>query len=156
MTIRISGVNPQINSQENANSPLTPARLFEDFFNNMALGHVLARRQESWKPPVDILEYGGNLIIRAEIPGIDEKDMELKLDGRTLTIKGERREEAEGAGVTYHRVESNHGSFSRSFDLPDSVDAQNVSASFQKGVLTVTIPQKPEVKPRTIKVNQGS
>lgn len=153
MVIRITG-NSQNPDQPEPNPMPSPYRLFEDFFNNWAMRSASTQRQENWKPPVDVLERDNNLIIRAEIPGVDERDIELKLDGRTLTVKGERKAETEGSGCTYHRIESFYGTFSRSFDLPDSVDTEKISAACRNGVISVTIPQKPEVRSRTIKINK--
>jgi len=102
---------------------------------------------------VDILEKDGNLILRAELPGMTEKQIELKLEGNTLTLKGERKMENEDKKSSYHRVESFYGSFTRSFRLPDTVDAEKINAEYKNGVLMVTIPQKPEVRPREIPVS---
>jgi HSP20 family protein len=155
MVIRITGTTGRPDIQEESNPMPTPFRMLDDLFSGWAMRNALAHRQEQWKPPVDILEKNDKLFIRSEIPGIEENDLELKLDGRTLTIKGERKAEAEGPNCTYHRIESYQGTFARSFDLPDSVDVEKISAAFQNGVLTITIPQKPEVKPRMIKISQG-
>ena len=102
---------------------------------------------------MDIMEKDGNLIFRAELPGLQEKDIELKLEGNILTLKGERKMENENEKGTYHRVESFYGSFTRSFRLPDSIDAEKIHADYKNGVLTVTVPQKPEVQPREIPVS---
>jgi HSP20 family protein len=153
MVIRITGTGQAPEAQQERNPLPSPFRMFEDFFNNWAFHTALNRRGDSYKPPVDILEKDNMLIMRCELPGLDEKDLDLKLDGRTLTIKGERKPEPEGSGYHYHQIEAAYGAFSRSFDLPNSVDADKISASFSNGVLTVKIPQKPEIQPRTIKVN---
>lgn len=105
----------------------SPFRLFEDFFNDWALRTAGAAR-ESWMPPVDILEKDGNLLLRVEVPGIDEKDINLKLEGDLLTIRGERKID-ESDGYTYHKMERNYGDFSRSFTLPDSADTDHVEAN---------------------------
>jgi HSP20 family protein len=155
MVIRISGSNQNPNQQDaNAMASSSPFRLFEDYLNNWFVRNAMTQRQERWRPPVDVLERGNNLIIRTEIPGVDEKDIELKLDGRTLTIRGERKAENEESGCCYHRIESSYGTFSRSFDLPDSVDAEKISAAYANGVISITIPQKPEIRPRTIKITK--
>jgi len=127
--------------------------MFEDFFNNWAMNTALAKGSESFRPTVDILEKDNKLLMRCELPGIDEKDLDLKLDGRTLTIQGERKQEPENNGYVYHLIESSYGAFSRSFDLPNSADTEKISAALKDGVLTITIPQKPEVHPRTIQIN---
>ncbi len=137
----------------------TPARiwpdsssLFDEFAGDPFFSSAF-RDNDRWLPAVDILEKDGNLILRAEIPGVSEKDIELKLEGNVLTLKGEKnREHTEDRG-SFHRVESFCGSFTRSFTLPETVDRDNVKADYKNGILTVTIPQKPEVRPREIPVN---
>jgi HSP20 family protein len=126
--------------------------LFEEFFNDFPFSSVPEPR-ENWMPSVDVLEKDGNLILRAEIPGMTEKQIELKLEGNTLTLKGERKMENEDKKSSYHRIESFYGSFTRSFRLPDTVDLDKISADYRNGVLTVTMPQKPEIRPREIPVS---
>ena len=130
----------------------TATRLFEEFFNEFPFSSTPETR-DSWVPSVDILEKDGNLILRAELPGLTEKQIELKLEGNTLTLKGERKMENEDKKSNYHRVESYYGTFTRSFRLPDTVDYDKINAEYKNGVLTVTLPQKPEVKPREIPVS---
>lgn len=153
MVIRITGSGSEPETQEESRTPPSPFHLFEDLFNDWAMRTAYARRREAWRPPVDILEKDNKLIIRTEIPGVEEKDIELKLDGHTLTVKGTRKPEAEESGYSYHQIEGSYGTFGRSFELPDSVDTTKVSATYDKGVLVITIPQRQEVKPRTIKIN---
>lgn len=129
------------------------SRMFEEFFNDFPFNNSSPETRESWSPSVDILEKDGNLILRAELPGMTEKQIELKLEGNTLTLKGERKLENEDKKNNYHRVESFYGSFMRSFRLPDTVDMGKISADYKNGILTVTMPQKPEVKPREIPVS---
>ncbi len=128
------------------------SRFFEEFFNDFPFFSSIAETRENWIPSVDILEKDGNLILRAELPGMTEKDIELKIEGDTLTLKGERKMDAEDKKSNYHRVESFYGSFMRSFRLPDTVDYDKISAEYKNGVLTITLPKKPEVKPREIPV----
>ena len=134
------------------NYPASPFRLFEDFFNDWALRSMETRRAETWEPPVDIAEKDGNLLLMASLPGINEKDIDLKIEGQVLTIKGEKKSK-EQEGYAYHQQESRSGAFSRSFTLPDTIDLENIKADYKNGILIIAIPQKPEVKPRTIKVN---
>jgi len=129
-----------------------PGRLFEEFFNEFPFSSAPETR-ENWIPSVDILEKDGNLILRAELPGMTEKQIELKLEGNTLSLKGERKMENEDKKTNYHRVESFYGSFTRTFRLPDTVDSEKINAEYKNGVLTVTIAQKPEVRPREIPVS---
>jgi len=131
------------------------SRLFEEFFNDFPLTNSFQDARENWNPAVDILEKDGNLVLRAELPGMTEKEIELKLEGNTLTLKGERKMEAEDKKNSYHRVESFYGSFLRTFRLPDTVDMDKISADYKNGVLTVTLPQKPEVRPREIPVSSN-
>jgi HSP20 family protein len=125
---------------------------FEEFFNDPFFTS-LTRPSEKWLPPVDILEKDGSLILRAEIPGVDEKGIELKLEGNVLTLKGEKKQEHEEQHNNYHRKESFHGSFTRSFTLPETVDPDHIKAEYKNGILTITMPQKPELQPRDIPVS---
>jgi len=129
------------------------SRFFEDFFNDLPLTASMSPRTEGWVPAVDILEKDGNLILRAELPGVNEKDIDVKLEGNILTLKGERKLEHEETKHNYHRVESFYGSFTRSFTLPDSVDTDKIKADYKNGILTISIAQKPEVQPREIPVS---
>lgn len=126
--------------------------LFEEFFNNPLLSAV-TRPSERWLPAVDVLEKDGSLILRAEVPGVNEKDIDLKIEGNVLTLKGEKKQEHEEDRNNYHRMESYYGSFARSFTLPDTVDRDNIKAEYKNGILVVTIPRKAEVRPREIPVN---
>jgi HSP20 family protein len=127
-------------------------RLFEEFFEDFPLFSYPETRNQ-WNPAVDILEKDGNLVLRAELPGMTEKQIELKVEGDTLILKGERKMDFEDKKESYRRVESCYGSFTRSFRLPDTVDLDKISADCKNGVLTVTLPHKPEVKPREIPVS---
>jgi len=124
---------------------------FDDFFNDFP--PAMRRSGENWMPSVDIMEKDGEMILRCEIPGMNEKDIDLKIEGNVLTLKGEKKQENENKGDNYHRVESYYGVFARSFTLPQTVDTEKIRADYKNGVLTVTIPQKPEVRPREIPVN---
>jgi HSP20 family protein len=111
------------------------------------------RGRENWLPAVDILEKNGDMLLRCEMPGVNEKDIDLKLEGNMLTLKGEKKFEHEEGKDNYHRVESFYGTFSRSFTLPDTADTDKIKADYKNGVLTVVIPQRPEVRPREIPVS---
>ncbi len=134
--------------------PLTN-RLFEDFFDGFPFfsNPEAGNQYNPGNPAVDILEKDGNLVLRAELPGMTEKQIELKVEGDTLVLKGERKMDSEDKKENYHRIESFYGSFTRSFRLPETVDADKISAEYKNGVLTVTLPRKPEVKPREIPVH---
>jgi len=125
------------------------SNLFDGFFHHPFFA---AAGSDRWLPAVDILEKDGALVVRAEVPGMDEKDIELKLEGNVLTLKGEKKVENEKEAGQFHRRESFHGSFERSFTLPDTVDRDKIKAEYKNGLLTITIPQRPEVAPREIPV----
>jgi len=129
------------------------SQLFDEFFHDFPLTRWDDSRSESWFPVVDVLEKDGNLILRAEVPGMSQKDIDLKLEGNVLTMKGEKKSSEEEKKVNYRHVESCYGSFTRSFTLPETVDRDKISADYKDGILTITIPQKPEVKPREIPVS---
>jgi HSP20 family protein len=106
-------------------------------------------------PPVDIYEDEHNIILKIEVPGIDEKDIDVRIQNNTLTVQGERKIEKEEKEENFRRVERQYGSFTRSFTLPSSVDPGQVSARCDKGVLQVKLAKKAEAKPTQIKVNVG-
>jgi len=128
--------------------------IFEDFLSDPFFS-APSLAKDSWLPAVDILEKDGNLVLRAEIPGLSEKDIDLKLEGNILTLKGEKRQENRDERSNYHRIESYYGAFTRSFTLPESVDRDQIKADCKNGILTITIPQKPEVRPREIPVSSN-
>ena len=105
-----------------------------------------------WTPRVDIREDADRFVIHADLPGIDPQDIEVQMDKGILSIKGERRSESTAETERFSRVERRYGSFHRRFALPDSADAEGISASGRHGVLEVVIPKKPETTPRRIQV----
>jgi HSP20 family protein len=107
-------------------------------------------------PPVDIYEDEHNIILKIEVPGIDEEDIDVRIQDNTLTVHGERKIEKEEKEENFRRVERQYGSFIRSFTLPSSVDPGQVSARCDKGVLKINLAKKAEAKPTQIKVNVGS
>ena len=107
----------------------------------------------SFVPPVDIYEDSEKIALKLEIPGIDEKDIDVRIESNTLTVKGERKFETDEKEQNYHRIERRYGSFFRSFTLPTTVDAENVSAHYNAGVLKLELRKKAEAQPRQIKVN---
>jgi HSP20 family protein len=110
----------------------------------------------NFAPPVDIYEDEHNISLRMEVPGIDENDIDVRIEGNTLTVHGERKLEKDEKEENYRRIERQYGSFTRSFTLPTSVDPSQVSAHYDKGVLKVSLAKKAEAKPKQIKVNVGS
>ncbi len=125
-------------------------RMFEDAV--AARGEEKDMIQGSWAPAIDIYETENELILSAEVPGIDEKDIEIRIEEGTLTLKGERKFEEEARQENYHRIERAYGSFSRSFSLPPYIDQENVHAEHADGVLKIHMPKKPESKPKTVRI----
>ena len=106
-----------------------------------------------WTPSVDIFENEHTITIKAELPGVEAKDVAVSVDNNILTLKGQRQAEKEVKKDSYHRMERSYGTFSRSFALPASVDNENVKAEFKNGLLTVSLPKRESAKARTINVN---
>ncbi len=112
-------------------------------------------RGDGWAPDLDISETEEEILVKADLPGLEEKDLSISLSGTSLLIKGERKDEKEEKGKHFHRIERSYGSFQRSVDLPAAVDANSIRAEYSKGVLEIHLPKKPEVKPRQIPINVG-
>jgi HSP20 family protein len=110
----------------------------------------------TFAPPVDIYEDEHNITLKLEVPGIEEKDIDVSVENSTLTVHGERKIEKEEKEENFRRVERQYGSFTRSFTLPSSVDPGQVTAHYDKGVLKIKLAKKAEAKPKQIKVNVGS
>jgi HSP20 family protein len=110
----------------------------------------------SFAPPVDVYEDDHNITLKIEVPGIDEKDIDVRLENNTLTVHGERKFEKEEKEENFRRVERQYGSFTRTFTLPNTVDAENVQANYDKGVLNIKLAKKAEAKPKQIKIGVGS
>ena len=125
-------------------------RLFEEAASSR--GEEKDLISSSWTPSVDIFETEHEVVLTAEVPGIDDKDIEIKIEDSTLTLRGERNLEKEIKEENYHRIERAYGSFYRSFSLPNYIDAEKIKAEHENGVLKVVMPKKQELKPRKIKV----
>jgi len=126
-------------------------RLFREAFTpGFGEGEISTR---TWAPPVDIFENENNIMLKAELPGVDPKDVEVRVEDNTLYLKGERKFERETQEENYHRVERSYGCFARSFSLPNSIDAEKVAAEYKDGLLTLTLPKREEAKPKTIRIN---
>jgi HSP20 family protein len=108
-----------------------------------------------WAPALDVSETKDAVMVKAEVPGMEAKDIELSLDGDILTLKSEKKQEKEEKEEQYYRVERSYGAFARTFRLPASVDGSKVSASFKNGLLTVTLPKAPAAKGTTIPIKTG-
>jgi HSP20 family protein len=124
-------------------------RLFQDSLSRLFSEPSASR---PWSPAVDIFETDNELVLKADVPDVDPKNVAIQLENGTLTLKGERRFEDQKNGKGFHRIERSYGSFTRAFGLPDTVDGEKVKADYKNGVLTITLPKKEVAKPRTINV----
>jgi HSP20 family protein len=123
-------------------------RLFNESFRNQAEESALT----TWAPAVDIYETPNELVVKADLPDVNEKDIDVRVENNLLTIRGERKFEKSVSEENYLRVERTYGAFSRSFSLPNTVNAEAIGAEYKNGVLTVTLPKREESKPRQVKV----
>ena len=130
-------------------------RMFEDIFSQRS-GEGKEMVTCSWAPAVDIFETEKELVLSAEIPGIDEKDIEIKVEDNTLSLKGERKFEKETKEENYHRLERSYGSFFRAFTLPNSIDPERIQAAHENGVLKITMPKREERQPRKVKIRKAA
>ena len=121
-------------------------RVFDDRWT------VRSSESVGWTPAVDIYEDEEGLTLRFELAGVDPKDVDIRFENGTLTLKGERKLELEDRRDNYHRIERQYGSFTRGFSLPATVDAEKIKAESRNGVLVVTLPKKAEAKPKSIQV----
>lgn len=127
---------------------------------NRLFGNVLERSTEesnltTWAPAVDIYETEHELVVKADLPEVDPKELDIRVENNLLTIRGERKFEKKVNEDNYLRVERAYGSFSRSFSLANTVNSEAIKADYLNGVLTLTIPKREEAKPKQIKVNVG-
>jgi HSP20 family protein len=129
-------------------------RLFNTFFDAPTGGNGGTLRR--WVPAMDLVETDEEFVLRADLPGLSEKDVQIELEDRVLTISGERRAEHEERNEGYYRVERASGSFSRSLTLPEGIDPDSVKATFDKGVLEVRIPKPEQRKPRRVEISVGA
>ena len=106
----------------------------------------------SWSPAVDIFETEGDIVVKAELPGMDRKDIALNLENNVLTLRGDRRFEKETKEENYHRIERAYGGFSRSFSIPATVDEERIRADYKDGVLKILLPKKEQAKPKHIRI----
>ena len=128
---------------------------------NRLFGNALEHSGEesnltSWAPAVDIYETEHELVVKADLPEVDPKELDIRVENNLLTIRGERKFEKKVNEDNYLRVERAYGSFSRSFSLANTVNAEAIKADYQNGVLTLTIPKREEAKPKQIKVTVGT
>jgi HSP20 family protein len=137
--------------------PFRNLSTLQDQVNHLFDGSFPRRAEDSalttWAPAVDIYETENELVIKADLPEISEKDLDVRVENNMLTIHGERKFEEKVKEENYLRVERTYGSFSRSFSLPNTVDPEKIHAEYKNGVLTVEIPKRAESKPKQVKVN---
>ena len=119
-------------------------RVFEGFRSSLLPRLDLAKLDAAWAPPVEVSERGGQLVVRAELPGLDKKDVRVEIREDALTIEGERHHEREQKGKGFFRSERSYGSFFRQIRLPEGVDPETAKATFKNGVLEVTMPAPPK------------
>ncbi|MDX1528531.1 MAG: Hsp20/alpha crystallin family protein [Gammaproteobacteria bacterium] len=129
------------------------SRLFDEDYRGLVSGDQSSAATSHWAPAVDIKEEVDRYVLRADVPGVDSKDIEITMENGVLTIKGERKYEDQEEREGYKRVERVYGTFFRRFTLPDTADAEKVSASSKNGVLEVSIPKQEKVQPRKIKIS---
>ena len=125
-------------------------RLFEDAGRGLRNDEPASTTM--WSPAVDIFETEGEIVVMAELPGVDQKDIQLHLENNVLTIRGERRFEKEAKEDNYHRIERSYGGFSRSFSIPVTVDEEKIHADYKDGVLKIALPKKEQAKPKQIQI----
>jgi HSP20 family protein len=127
-------------------------RLFNESFRTHGEESALT----TWAPAVDIYETPNELVVKADLPDVNEKDIDVRVENNLLTIRGERKVEKSVSEENFLRVERTYGAFSRSFSLPNTVNSEAIGADYKNGVLTVTLPKREESKPRQVKVNVTS
>jgi HSP20 family protein len=123
-------------------------RLFNESFRNSGEESALT----TWAPAVDIYETPNELVVKADLPDVNEKNIDVRVENNLLTIRGERKFEKSVSEENFLRVERTYGAFSRSFSLPNTLNAEAIGAEYKNGVLTVTLPKREESKPRQVKV----
>jgi HSP20 family protein len=147
-------------SEKNAWQPFREVESLQNEVNKLfdfSLGRWPVRSmglmEGAWSPAVDVFESKDNIMVKADIPGMEKKDIDISVHGDTLAIKGEKKEEAESKEKDYVKTERFYGSFNRALTLPSEVDADKVKASYKDGVLEIILPKKEEAKPKQIKVD---
>lgn len=137
--------------------PFRNSNSLQDHFNRLFESAYPNRSSESsvttWAPAVDIYETENELVLKADLPDINEKDLDIRIENSTLTVRGERKFEKQVNEDNYLRVERSYGSFSRSFTLPNTINTEAIRAEYKNGVLTVQMPKRAESKPKQVKVN---
>ncbi len=137
--------------------PFTALQRFSDTlsraFEEGGLGANLdATRGTSWLPPVDVYEDPERLVFRFDVPGVRKEDLSIRFENNVLTVEGSRKLESENHRQNYHRVERVYGRFARSFSLPSTVSGDKITAELKDGILSLSLPKRPEAQPRTIEI----
>jgi HSP20 family protein len=128
--------------------------IFQDFSRNGGENEQIAAA--GFVPPVDIYEDEHKLVLKLEIPGIRQEDLDVRMENNTLSVRGERSFESEGKEENFHRVERRYGSFYRGFTVPNTIDSESIKADYDAGVLRIELQKRAETKPKQIKVSVGS
>jgi HSP20 family protein len=128
-------------------------RMFDDSYRGRGASEDDWALGGSWAPAVDIYEHEGNIVLTAELPGVDPKDVDVRVENNVLTLRGERKWNNDVQRESYHRVERAYGSFTRSFTLPNVVDTEKIKADFKEGMLKMVLPKREEAKPKQISIN---
>ena len=141
--------------------PFHDLRSLQDEVNRLFSGTVSRGNQDeilrgAWSPNVDIFENKNEIVLEAELPGMNSEDVNISIENNVLTLHGERRFEKKDESDNFHRVERSYGSFTRSFTLPPTVSSENAQAEFQNGVLRLTLAKREEAKPRRIEIKAGN
>lgn len=135
---------------------IDPFRELATFFGNFADGNGKEQLAAgTFVPAVDIYEDEHNLVLKLEVPGVNEEDLNVSLENNTLTVQGERKFEKEEKEENFHRIERRYGSFTRTFKLPNTADTEKVEAGYEKGILKITVAKRAEAKPKQIKVGSN-
>lgn len=144
------------------NDPFRELAALQDRMNRVFEGTLSRTRNEeelftgTWAPPVDIYETKDKITLKAELPGFEEKQINLRFEDGVLTIEGERKFEKESGDENYHRVERSYGKFVRSFAIPAGIEGDRIAATFNNGVLTVDLPKREETKPKQIRIEAAA
>jgi HSP20 family protein len=130
-------------------------RMFNQFFGRGGDGEEATWGQGIWAPPVDIYETDGAFVLKAELPGFTKEDVDIKIQGNQLILRGERKRETEAKEEQYHRIERAYGRFERAFWLPTTVDSEKIQATFKNGVLELRLPKSEAAKPKRIAITEA-
>jgi HSP20 family protein len=134
---------------------IDPFRELASFFETFSDVNGAAKEQlafGTFTPPVDVYEDEHNLVLKLEVPGMNDEDLKISLENNTLTVTGERKFDKEEKEENFHRIERRYGTFTRTFRLPTTVDTESVEAGYDKGILKVTLAKRAEAKPKQIKI----